>query len=92
MVHIVQKISSRGINQAQAKALASHIQHQFRIEGNQIFIEPLSFPSGDKFRNQQVDVTIFVPENKTVKRSNHSFHLDLDINIHPWEKERMERF
>ncbi len=92
MIHIVQKISSRGTNQAQAKALVSHIQHQFRVEGNQIFIEPLSFPSGDKFRNQKVEVIIYVPENKTVNRSNHSFHLDVDVNIHPWEKEHMERF
>jgi len=92
MVRIVQKISSRGINQAQAKILSSHIQHNFRIEGNQIYIDPLSFPAGDKFRNQKADVIIYVPENKIVNRSSHSYHIDIDVNIDPWEKKQLERF
>ncbi len=76
--HIYETRSSRGNNMQEAKRIAGNIQ--FPVTQSDTII---SLPKGftistkDKFRNQQVLLTIEVPLGKTVKLSN-------DINDYSW--------
>lgn len=88
---IIQENYSRGGSNAESKQLASGIDYQYRVEGNKIiFPSTFEIPEGSKWRGQQANFIIKVPEGKWVKASGYrTFHflhnLDVDRNYKfPW--------
>jgi phage shock protein C len=65
---IIQKNTARGKNAEEGKLLAGHIAYECRIDSNRVTL-PGYFQLGaeEKWRGQQVTVTVKVPEGKWVK-------------------------
>jgi hypothetical protein len=78
LFHIYETRVSRGRSSQQARELASHIPFQIE-QWDSLIVLPRGFTisKDDKFRNQQVLVTIEVPVGKKLK-------LDRDINDYEW--------
>ena len=78
LFHIYETTASRGRNSQQARALASHVGFNIQ-QWDSLITLPRGFAisKNDKFRNQQVLVTIEVPVGKKLK-------LDRDINDYEW--------
>lgn len=67
LIHIKQSHSSRGLNNLKAKQKLEHIDHFVHVNDNNITIgKSIKFPAKDKFRNQKVTYTIYVPEGVEV--------------------------
>ncbi|MEZ4891036.1 MAG: hypothetical protein R2779_10960 [Crocinitomicaceae bacterium] len=50
---------------------AENIRYNTEMKGDSLFLPAnYSFPKSDKFRNQDVDVIIYIPWGKTVKIGN----------------------
>ncbi|MES2702272.1 MAG: PspC domain-containing protein [Bacteroidota bacterium] len=78
LFHVYQSRASRGVNQQQAQAHASNISFSIQ-QTDSILTLPRGFTVSkkDKFRNQQVLLTIEVPMGKAVQVSK-------DINDYSW--------
>lgn len=66
--HIYQRFSARGINRNRALQRSSRIKHELIVQGSSLLISPYYFfPKQDGKRDQEVEITIEVPANKTLK-------------------------
>lgn len=63
--YIDQEVSSLGSNYQEASELLDDIDLPFEVEGNTLKLKNwISVKEGSKWRNQKVDLTIYVPEGK----------------------------
>ena len=61
------KKRSRGATRYTAKASASAVEVEFALVDNKLVISPYFFiPNSQKWRVQEVEITVFVPEGKSV--------------------------
>lgn len=68
---LIQDSKSRGKGLAEAKSLAEAIRYRTDLGGNQLNIHPyFLLNKNEKWRNQQVTVTLKVPEGKAIKFTN----------------------
>jgi phage shock protein PspC (stress-responsive transcriptional regulator) len=59
----------------EAKEIAGNIEYSYAVEGNSIVLDDfLTTSMSNKFRDQEVWVTLFVPEGKTIQFDNESVH------------------
>ena len=72
--------SSRGSNRKVAGALANNIDFTYEINDNELSISPyIDFPLVDKFRNQQVEISIELPVGKSIYLKESSTDIIYDI-------------
>lgn len=68
---MVIKKRSRGATRYTAKASASAVEVEFALVDNKLVISPYFFiPNSQKWRVQEVEITVFVPEGKSVYIEN----------------------
>lgn len=68
LFHVYRERSSYGITFNKAMRLASNIEHEISLNGNELTIQPFYvFPSEDKLRGQHVTIFIEVPEGKSIQ-------------------------
>lgn len=60
-------VQSRGINKSEAEMLARNIEYKLAFHRDTLVLDPwVAIPKKDRFRNQQVDITIYVPVGKNL--------------------------
>jgi len=65
------KYSSHGGSNAEAKRNLESIVYNFDVNGKEINLDEfIKIPKNGKFRNQTVDVTLYIPQNKYVLAKN----------------------
>ncbi|MBS7331965.1 PspC domain-containing protein [Faecalibacter bovis] len=71
------KYSSKGGSNVEAKRNLESIVYNYEINGNELNLDEfIKIPKNGKFRNQTVDITLFVPANKYVHvRKAESVHV-----------------
>lgn len=72
-LHIQVTYSSKGGSKEEAKRNLEAIRYNYELNGNKLYLDELiKIPKDGKFRNQTVDIKIYVPKNKVVfvKKSN----------------------
>lgn len=81
-------VDSRGKSIKEAAELAGKVQYEYRLEGNRLVL-PSYFviPKGEKWRGQNVEVNIFVPDGKYVRRGNRTAHFTYHV-----DRDRDHRF
>lgn len=68
---LIQETKSRGNGLKEAKSLAKKITHDVKITNNQLDIQPyFLLNKGEKWRAQQVNLTLKVPEGKSIQFHN----------------------
>ncbi len=68
LFQIVVDKQSRGKNLEAATAAAEQVQHQFIVEDNEIIFDPyFALKEGEKWRNQNIIIRLFVPEGKSLQ-------------------------
>ncbi len=79
---IVQSNYSRGQGVEEGQQLAGKIAYQYRIEGNRLILPSFfEIPKGEKWRGQQVNITLKVPEGKWVNPGDFRWRdYDLDTD------------
>ncbi len=66
-VHIEVKYSSKGGSKEEAKRNLESIKYNYKLDGNYLALDKfIKIPKNGKFREQTVDITLFVPKNKIV--------------------------
>jgi len=66
-VHIEVKYSSKGGSKEEAKRNLESIKYNYKLDGNNLALDKfIKIPKNGKFREQTVDITLFVPKNKIV--------------------------
>lgn len=66
-VVIMTKVVSHGVNFNDAQNLATNVQSNYEVEGNEIRIpDNFKIKKGNKFRGQRIEYTIQVPEGKEI--------------------------
>ena len=71
LVHIEKKVSSKGSDNKNAQENSILASNDLKVEGNTISISKfMHIPKGKKFRNQEIEYTIYIPEGKTVILGN----------------------
>jgi phage shock protein PspC (stress-responsive transcriptional regulator) len=90
---LIKKISSRGNDDNEAVQLANNISYNINPMGNRIEFEPyFKLAKGSKWRVQQVEFELKVPEGKYVRFEEHTFKIIDDLEVSdeedmPWDKE-----
>ncbi len=68
---LIQETKSRGNGLREAKSLAKQVQHEVKLSGNQLAIQPyFLLNKGEKWRGQSVNLILKVPEGKSIKFNN----------------------
>jgi len=68
---LIQETKSRGNGLREAKRLAKQVQHEVKLSGNQLAIQPyFILNKGEKWRSQSVQLILKVPEGKSIKFNN----------------------
>lgn len=85
---VEQVTESRGKSIQEAGQLASQISYNYKVEGDRlIFLSHFVIPKGTKWRGQVVDINIYVPDGKYVRRDWRSARLTRHV-----EKDPQNRF
>ncbi|WP_298775206.1 PspC domain-containing protein [uncultured Empedobacter sp.] len=72
-VHLEIRYSSKGGSKEEAKRNLESIKYNYQLEGNKLNLDKfVKIPKNGKFREQTVDIKIYVPKNKVlfVRKSN----------------------
>ncbi len=72
-IHLEIRYSSKGGSKEEAKRNLESIKYNYQLNGNKLNLDNfVKIPKDGKFRNQTVDIKIYVPKNKVVfvKKSN----------------------
>lgn len=78
--HLVKTLSAISGNPKSAENLAQHIEYVFEQDDSTLFFNPFfSAPAGDKWRNQQVKLTLKVPKGKSVFFANGAEKVIYDV-------------
>ncbi|WP_041632897.1 PspC domain-containing protein [Maribacter sp. HTCC2170] len=73
VVRIKIRKDANGSSFNEAKEIAGNIEYDYAVEGNTIVLDDFLITSmNNKFRDQEVWVTLYVPEGKTIKFDNES--------------------
>lgn len=71
LVHIEKTVNSKGSDNNDAQVNTTMVSNDLKVEGNTISISKfMNIPKDKKFRNQEIEYTIFIPEGKTVVLDN----------------------
>lgn len=71
LVHIEKTVNSKGSDNNDAQVNSTMVSNDLKVEGNTISISKfMNIPKDKKFRNQEIEYTIFIPEGKTVVLDN----------------------
>ncbi|MEG1200177.1 MAG: hypothetical protein RSD53_12340, partial [Algoriella sp.] len=66
-IHIEVRYSSKGGSKEEAKRNLESIKYNYKVEGNKLNLDKfVKIPKNGKFREQTVDIKIYVPKNKVV--------------------------
>lgn len=72
-IHLEVRYSSKGGSKEEAKRNLESIKYSYKLEGNKLNLDKfVKIPKNGKFREQTVDIKIYVPKNKVVfvRKSN----------------------
>lgn len=73
VVRIKIRKDANGRSFNEAKETAGNIDYSYAVEGNSIVLDDfLSTSMNNKFRDQEVRITLFIPEGKTIQFDNES--------------------
>jgi len=73
VIRIKVRKDANGSSFIEAKEIAGNIDYSYAVEGNAIILDDfLTTSMSNKFRDQEVWVTLFVPEGKTIQFDNES--------------------
>ncbi|MGB5500016.1 MAG: hypothetical protein WBM77_13890, partial [Maribacter sp.] len=73
VIRIKVRKDANGSSFIEAKEIAGNIDYSYAVEGNSIILDDfLTTSMRNKFRDQEVWVTLFVPEGKTIQFDNES--------------------
>jgi len=87
LVHIEKKVSSQGSDNNDAKENSRIVSNDISVEGSTISISKfMNIPKGKKFRNQQIEYTIYIPEGKTVVLDNNVKESMRSSEMFPYDK------
>lgn len=87
LVHIEKTTQGRGINQDQAKKIVSLLNNEISVVGNEIIISKyITYPKSSKYRNQEVDYVIYVPEGKTLSINNNMKDVLAASEVFSWDQ------
>lgn len=71
LVHIEKTVNSKGSDNNDAQVNTTMVSNDLKVEGNTISISKfMNIPKDKKFRNQEIEYTIYIPEGKTVVLDN----------------------
>lgn len=71
LVHIEKTVNSKGSDNNDALVNTTMVSNDLKVEGNTISISKfMNIPKDKKFRNQEIEYTIYIPEGKTVVLDN----------------------
>ena len=66
-IHVEVRYSSKGGSKEEAKRNLESIKYNYKVEGNKLNLDKfVKIPKNGKFREQTVDIKIYVPKNKVV--------------------------
>jgi len=72
--------SSRGSNRKEAGMKAENILFEYEIEGNKLMVDPfISIPTEDRYRDQELKISIALPVGKTIYLAPSSVDIIYDI-------------
>jgi phage shock protein PspC (stress-responsive transcriptional regulator) len=82
---------SRGTNEYEAQKLAENISYSYEIENNELVLDPFfHIDMDDKWRFQNIDITIYLPEGKAISLDKStSQYLDGIYNLDHYSSYRM---
>lgn len=87
LVHIVKKLSSRGTTESEAQTNSSYVGNDVNIKDNVISISKyMTIPKGQKYRAQQLEYTILVPDGKNIVLDNSVRERLHSSSLLDWEK------
>lgn len=83
LFELKQEVYSRGKTESEASRLASSVVYSVAVENNKILLpRTIEFPKGEKWRNQQVNLTLYVPVGKAIYLENTfkgiGYHFEID--------------
>jgi hypothetical protein len=88
--HLMINKEANGRNKPTALQRAEKINCNYRIENNQLFIDPYIYIEHPQiYRFQWIKLTLLVPEGKkaTFKNNNHQYYYYNDNNVADWDQE-----
>lgn len=81
LTHLIVRKRARGWNKKEAHNRVERMEYGFRIEDNTLELNDyLVFQNEDKFRGQEVDITLLLPVGKTVYLKPHTANIIDDIS------------
>lgn len=87
LVHIVKKLSSRGTTESEALSNSSYVGNEVSVKDNVISISKyMTIPKGQKYRAQQLEYTILVPDGKNIVLDNSVRERLHSSELLDWEK------
>lgn len=87
LIHIEKKVSSQGSDNNNAKENSTIVSNDIKVEGNTISISKfMHIPKGKKFRNPDIEYTIFIPAGKTLILDNNVKESMMASEIFPYDK------
>lgn len=70
-LHIQVTYSSKGGSKEEAKRNLEAIRYNYELNGNKLYLDEfIKIPKDGKFRNQTVDIKLYVPKNKLIHTNN----------------------
>ncbi|MBK8826705.1 MAG: PspC domain-containing protein [Saprospiraceae bacterium] len=86
-VHIEKIISAKGQSSQLAQKNALLASNDISVNGNEIQISKyLTFPKSEKYRNQQIDYVIYIPEGKSVSFDENSKERLRSSSVLSWDQ------
>ncbi|MBC7884440.1 MAG: DUF2807 domain-containing protein, partial [Saprospiraceae bacterium] len=87
LVHIEKRISSRGTDSKEAQKNSLFVTNEVQVVGSEIKISKfLLIPKDKKFRNQQIDYVIYIPEGKSIELDNNVKESMSDSGLFSYEQ------
>ncbi|MGV0919788.1 PspC domain-containing protein [Empedobacter falsenii] len=70
-LHVQVTYSSKGGSKEEAKRNLEAIRYNYELNGNKLYLDEfIKIPKDGKFRNQTVDIKLYVPKNKLIHTNN----------------------
>lgn len=70
-LHVQVTYSSKGGSKEEAKHNLESIKYKYELDGNKLYLDEfIKIPKNGKFRNQTVDIKLYVPKNKLIHTNN----------------------
>ncbi|MDM1073914.1 PspC domain-containing protein [Empedobacter brevis] len=70
-LHVQVTYSSKGGSKEEAKRNLEAIRYNYELNGNKLYLDEfIKIPKDGKFRNQTVDIKLYIPKNKLIHTNN----------------------